>query len=187
MNFVNTIIPKSQYKDLDKFGSLTIVHLDPIENGDNIECVETIVDAYDKNTIDAAYAEWKNKIEQDKLNLAKASKLAQIDAYDISSNVNSFSINGTSLWLSRNDRNALMRRFEAEKAAGITNTSLWYGTNKFDLEVNDAITMLNRIEVYACKCYDVTAAHKAAVKDLQILEEVNAYDYTQGYPEKINL
>ena len=32
----------------------------------------------------------------------------------------------------------------------------------------------------------VTAAHKAAANALESVEDVVAYDYTQGYPEKLN-
>mgnify|MGYP006374720959 FL=1 len=80
-----------------------------------------------------------------------------------------------------------MRRFEAEKASGIENTTLWHGINKFDLTVDDAINMLNNIEVYACKCYDATSSHKAAVKALTSIDDVNNYNYKTGYPDKVNL
>ena len=80
-----------------------------------------------------------------------------------------------------------MRRFEAEKASGVENTTLWYGINKFNLTVDNAINMLNSIEVYACKCYDTTSSHKAAVEALTSIEDVNNYNYKTGYPDKVNL
>lgn len=120
--------------------------------------------------------------------VAKAVKQHVIDlitAYDTSENVNSFTIGGKSLWLDRNTRAALMRRFEAEKASGVEDTTLWYGDGKFEMPVDTAITMLNSIEIYACKCYDVTAAHKAAVEAQADIEELLNYDYTSGYPDKL--
>lgn len=112
--------------------------------------------------------------------------LAAIIAYDKSSAVNSFTIDGKEIWLDRDTRLALRQRFAAEQASGIAKTSIHYGSYVFNLDVSDALKMLNAIEVYACKCYDNTEAHKAAVKSnaLTGIEEVLAYDYKQGYPEK---
>lgn len=112
--------------------------------------------------------------------------LAAIIAYDKSSAVNSFTIDGKEIWLDRDTRLALRQRFAAEQASGINKTSIHYGSYVFNLDVSDALTMLNAIEVYACQCYDNTEAHKVAVKSdvLTGIEEVLAYDYKQGYPEK---
>jgi hypothetical protein len=45
--------------------------------------------------------------------------------------------------------------------------------------------MLVALEVYASRCFDTTAAHKAAVMKLTSVEAVLAYDFTQGYPDKL--
>lgn len=109
-----------------------------------------------------------------------------IDIYDASSEVNSFTIGNKELWIDRTTRTALMRRFEAEKLAEITTTTLWYGNDSFTLPVEQAVAMLNAIELYACQCYDVTAAHKVAVDELTDIEEAYNYDYRTGYPEKLS-
>ena len=44
--------------------------------------------------------------------------------------------------------------------------------------------MLGALEIYALACYDVTEEHKAAVNALTTIEEVDAYDYTIGYPQR---
>lgn len=110
--------------------------------------------------------------------------LKEISAFDSSSSVNSFTIDGKAIWLNKDTRLALRQRFVAEQASGIKSTTLWYGTDQFNLSVPDAIEMLNTIEIYACKCYDVTAAHKAKVQSMTTLDDVFGYDYTTGYPEK---
>jgi hypothetical protein len=46
--------------------------------------------------------------------------------------------------------------------------------------------MLNAIELYASACYDNTQSHIAAIKDLKTVEEIDAYDYRVGYPEKLH-
>lgn len=124
--------------------------------------------------------------EQDVMPRLKEHVLSEISAYDKFSAVNSFTIDGKEIWLDRDTRLALRQRFAAEQASGIDKTSIHYGSYVFNLDVSDALTMLNAIEVYACRCYDNTEAHKAAVKSAALtgIEEVLAYDYKQGYPEK---
>ena len=109
-----------------------------------------------------------------------------IDIYDASSEVNSFTIGNKELWIDRTTRTALMRRFEVEKLAEVTTTTLWYGNDSFTLPVEQAVAMINAIELYACQCYDVTAAHKVAVDELTDIEEAYNYDYRTGYPEKLS-
>lgn len=117
----------------------------------------------------------------------KEYKIAEITAYDQSDAVNQFSIQGMSLWLDSATRPKLMRRFEAEKATGQTETTLWWGTVKLEMSVENAIGLLNSIEMYACQCFDVTASHKAAVMEMDSVDDVVSYDFTTGYPEKLSL
>lgn len=119
------------------------------------------------------------------LEQAKAAKIAEIEAYDSSSSVNAFTVNGTSLWLDKDTRSGLILRFNAEKSAGKTETKLWLGNNSITLAIDDAIKMLYALEVYASACYDNTATHKANVSALTTVEEVMNYDYKTGYPNKL--
>ena len=112
--------------------------------------------------------------------------VAKISAFDNSPKVNSFTIDGKTLWLGKDTRLALRQRFVAEQASGIKNTSLWYGAEQFNLSVSDALPMLNSIEIYACKCYDITAAHKAAVQEMTDFKDILSYDYKVGYPDKLS-
>jgi hypothetical protein len=45
--------------------------------------------------------------------------------------------------------------------------------------------MLSALEVYAVDCYNVTTDHIYAIQSLTTIEEIEAYDYTVGYPEKL--
>ncbi len=112
--------------------------------------------------------------------------VANISKFDSSPKVNSFTIDGKTLWLDKDTRLALRQRFAAEKAGGITSTTLWYKTYKFSLSVDTAINILNAIEIYACKCYDITAAHKAAVQAMTDFKDILSYDYKVGYPHKLS-
>ena len=124
--------------------------------------------------------------EENVLQAVKNRTKEAIDIYDSSSEVNSFTIGTKELWIDRTTRTALMRRFEAEKLAKVTTTTLWYGNDSFTLPVEQAVEMLNAIELYACQCYDVTAAHKVAVEELTDIEEAYNYNYRTGYPEKLS-
>lgn len=117
---------------------------------------------------------------------ARESKLMDIAVYDASEAVNSYTVNGTKMWTDRSTRSALMRRYEAEKASGKKETTLWNGTIELKMSIGKAIKMLNEVEVYAGKCYDTTAAHKAAVKALTDIDTIKAYDNTTGYPERLS-
>ena len=55
------------------------------------------------------------------------------------------------------------------------------------LPVEQARRVLAMVQRYADACYLVTERHKKAVRALQSIEEVEAYDYTTGYPEKLVL
>jgi hypothetical protein len=47
------------------------------------------------------------------------------------------------------------------------------------------VQMLYALEVYASACYDNTQRHLAAVDSLSTIEEIQSYDYTTGYPDKL--
>lgn len=116
---------------------------------------------------------------------AKSERISKIEAYDRSVAVNMFTVNGITMWLDKATRAGLLLRITAEQAMGETVTTLWFGTIKFEIPIEQAFDMLYAIEIYASGCYDKTAAHKAAVETLDSIEAVDAYDYTAGYPMKL--
>lgn len=120
------------------------------------------------------------------LEIAKSEKIAQITAYDTSDAVNSFTLDGDTMWISRDDRISLMNSTTILQNADVETTTLWYGGQKYTLPCDTLIQMLSALEVYALQCYDVTEEHKAAVNALTTIEEVDAYDYTTDYPEKLS-
>ena len=121
------------------------------------------------------------------LESVKAKKIEEINKYDSSSAVNSFTYSGTDYWLDKATRVGLMNSTTILKEAGETNASLWLGNLHVVLPVDDVIDKLSQLEVYALECYNVTAQHKVAVSGLQTIEEVQAYDVTSGYPTKLDL
>ena len=117
---------------------------------------------------------------------AKNEMKAMIEKYDGSSDVNSFYIQGMEVWLDKATRTGLKLRFEAEKAKKQLDTTLWYNGIQFPLNLENAFQMLYDIEIYASACYDNTQRHLTEVEKLETIEEVDKYDYTTGYPEKLN-
>lgn len=116
---------------------------------------------------------------------AKENKKAEIEGYDTSSDVNQFYIADIPMWLDKETRTGLKLRFEAEIAMGKTDTTLWADGVQYPLPLSTAVQMLYALEVYASACYDQTQAHLAAIDALTSVEEVEAYDHTAGYPEKL--
>ena len=120
------------------------------------------------------------------LDVIKEEAIEQITEYDQSEDVNSFTLQGKQMWLPKETRVGLVNSVTIEKNAGKETTVLWFGGEKYELPVDTALQMLAALELYALECYNVTAAHKAAINALESVEDVVAYDYTQGYPEKLN-
>lgn len=112
-------------------------------------------------------------------------KKIEIDIYDKSENVNQFYIDNTPMWLDKETRTGLKLRFESEKAVGVTDTTLWYNGVQYPLNLDAAIQMLYALEIYASKCYDNTQYHISQINKLDKIEDIEAYDYTTGYPEKL--
>lgn len=119
------------------------------------------------------------------LDEAKARKLEEIEAYDRSDTVNSFSYGGKDVWLDKATRVGLMNSLACEERCGHSDTVIWLGGMPVSLEIDFAQQLLTSVELYALGCYDRTARHKAAVAALDSVQAVNDYDHTTGYPEKV--
>lgn len=134
---------------------------------------------------------WLDSVESNTegavLQAVVASVIAEIVKYDESSAVNGFELNGATVWLDKATRVGLMNSTTISKAAGLEKTTLWLGDDKIEVECDKAIQLLSALEMYALECFNVTAAHKKAVSELESIEEVMAYDYRKGYPEKLKM
>ena len=113
--------------------------------------------------------------------------LAEIEKHDTSPSVNGFMLNGLRVWLNKDTRVGLMNSTSIAKAMGKTTTTLWFGGMQIEVNCDKAIQLLSALEMYALECFNVTAAHKKAVAELNTVEEVLGYDYTKGYPEQLRM
>lgn len=118
---------------------------------------------------------------------AIAGKVAEINAYDTSTSVNGFKLNGNEFWLDKATRVGLMNSTEITKAAGQETTDLWMDDVKLTIPCDTVIKLLSAIELYALECFNTTARHKAEVRKLKTVKEVEKYDIKEGYPKQLEI
>lgn len=135
---------------------------------------------------DLVSEEWQERCKAT-LEKAKKEKLASILAYDTSSDVNGFMLNGNKVWLDKETRVGLMNSTQITRDLGHDTTTLWFDGYKLEVRCDMAIMLLSSLEMYALECFNVTAAHKKAVSELTTIEEVEAYDYKTGYPKQLDI
>ena len=191
INFIKTIIPEAAFKKQYELGSLMIYHIGEALNKElgAYECYECsmAVSSFDEEEVQKAFVEFSAKMNALKLEQAKADKIAEIVAYDQSPAVNAFYLNGEQHWLDFNLRDRVFDGNERIAYKGREETSLWLDGKCFVMPIAAAQDLICTIEVYAKDCYNVTATHQSEVNKLTNIEEVEAYDYKTGYPEKLNL
>lgn len=191
ISFVRTFIPADLFKKEYALGGLTIYHIDEQLNVEMsaYECWECSVRSGEctQDEVMAAFEEFKAKLAASELATTKAQKIAEIEAYDTSSTVNGFVLNGTVVWLDKATRVGLMNSTSITKAMGQPTTTLWLGESKMEVPCDTAIQLLSALEMYALECFNVTAAHKKAVSELATIEEVEKYDITAGYPAQLRM
>ena len=189
INFIKTIIPEAAFKKQYKLGSLIIYHIGEALNKElgAYECYECSIEdsSFDEEEVQKAFVEFTSKIDALKLEQAKVDKIAEIAAYDTSDKVNGFILNGQIVWLNKATRVGLMNSTTIERDLGQETTELWLGEHNLIIKCDLAIQLLQQLEVYALKCFNVTATHKKEVNNLSTIEEINSYDITKDYPDKL--
>ena len=191
INFVKTFIPQGDYKEKYEHGEMMVRHLGAVldEKMGAYECYECTVPVseYDEDEVQKAFAKFSAEMDALRLEQAKTDKIAGITAYDTSSAVNGFMLNGLLVWLDKATRVGLMNSTTIAKAAGQQTTTLWLKGIKLVVDCDKAIQLLSALEMYALECFNVTASHKVAVSELTTIEEVEAYDYKAGYPKMLEM
>lgn len=122
----------------------------------------------------------------DSLEDVKSAKLEELAAYDNSDAVNSFTYNGVSSWFTADERKGYEQSILSCETLGITDISVPIGDNIVEMKVSDAKVMLAKIHLYADSCFLVTLSHRSAINKLETIEEVKAYNYKVGYPNKLS-
>lgn len=125
--------------------------------------------------------------EEQKLQQAKNIKIAEINDYDTSNSVNSFTYKDVEMWLSREDRIVLKDRFEREQANNVVYTNLYYNGQAIEITPTEGIELINQLSTYADACFDNTQKNIAKVNAATTITEVESIDITLGYPTKLIL
>ena len=189
INFLKTFIPESQYKQKYSLGNTIVYHIGTTFNNEQntYECYECTVPAstFDEDEVKSAFSEFIAKINAIQLKQAKAEQIAKITAYDKSPSVNSFLLNDKQRWLDVNLRRSLSYSTNILKEDGEKTVDIWFDTECETMDIDNALYMLKELEVYAKQTNNVTHHHKAEVMALTSIEDVEAYDVTKGYPEKL--
>lgn len=171
----------SQDKEMalvNEYASKTL-NIEDADSKDYIEYLSLIADIKYKVRLDFGMTEEKDPLEE-----AKKKVIRKIDEYDTSDQVNSFYLGGVKVWLDKSTRVGLQNSITIEKEAGREETTLWFNGIKIVVGCTLALQMLSILELYALNCYNKTAEHKSNVQKLTSVEDVMAYDYTKGYPDK---
>lgn len=119
------------------------------------------------------------------LDSRKQKKLAELTEYDNSEGVNSFIINGFNAWLTVPERTNYNTSITAAELLGKNEVTFLIGGKVLTVLTSRAKQMLAAVQLYADACYIVTQSHVANINELTDIDEVMAYDFTQGYPEKL--
>ena len=144
--------------------------------GDLIQAVEAEIDHYPT-------AEDIELLSNKYLETLKKGKIVQVKEYDKSDNVNKFIINGEAVWMDKDTRMGIVGGIRAQKEEGATTVSVMFGNTWYNIPVQDALDILNTVEIYAMACFKRTSEHLAAIEELQTIDAVSEYDFTTGYPK----
>jgi len=167
---------------------------------DNViaECKEPSIEAFTEALAKAGYenaeiiatdimlrAVQAGLVEGDALELAHKLMQGLIAQYDKSQAVNDFTLNGNHMWLDREMRRTLRERLAREQKKGSETMHITYEGQTFQMPIADAEFMLEELEDYATECFDKTAEHSQSAAALTDVDEILAYDFTTGYPPKL--
>lgn len=183
MNHIKVTIEKGQYVKVQPMFGKFLCELCPIENEDGtLTVVQTLID---HEPTEEELKEIEKNISDYMLPMEKDAKVASIAAYDKSPAVNEFTLGGNAMWLPLEERKSMRQSLIALKAKGIEEFTYWNDLTPITMPVAQFEAIMDAVEVYALQCFNVTAQHKANVMALTTLEEVSAYDFTTGYPDKL--
>ena len=149
----------------------------------------TIVNPTEEQMLEAGWLVWvaPEPTAEELLEIAKANKIADIEMYDQSNEVNLFYLADRPMWLDALTRQTLRISIESYAAMGLEQVTKWFGGNEYTFPTSTWLTMLNALEVYAAEALNVTERHKAAVLAMNNVQDIEDYDITADYPEKLDL
>ena len=156
-----------QVRLLDPYKQIYMVYLSPHEIGDEIESTPFRI------------------MHEPRIYEVRKELLRLIREYDTSKEVNAFFVGERSVWLDKATRVGLVNSLHIQKESGLENTTLWLNGVSYYVNIDAAFAFLSQLELYAIECYNVTQRHIAELRAMSEMEDLLAFDITEGYPEKL--
>lgn len=119
------------------------------------------------------------------LEKAIARKVVELNRYDNSNAINEFFLSDTSMWVTLNERINMKQSLDVLEDD--EQWTYWYNLVPFTFPVYVFKNMLKAVERYAIMCKNRTFEHERNIRALESVEDVENYDFTTGYPEKVRL
>lgn len=113
----------------------------------------------------------------------KQIKIAELKRYDKSDAVDEFFLNGNSMWVELEDRKSMAQSLNVLDDDEIW--TYWYNLIPITLPVKTFRELMRQVERYALLCKNNTFQHERNIRSCQTIAEVENYDFTIGYPEKL--
>ena len=89
------------------------------------------------------------------------------------------------MWIDASVRQQLRISLDAMQTLGRETVTKWFDGEQYTYPTSIWYQMLAAVEVYAADALNVTESHKAAINALTTVQEIEDYDFTTGYPEKL--
>lgn len=190
--FMKVSVPAEGYAEVSRIGNLYVVHLDGVQNGSMIDCYEcTTEDTPNIDRLQNDLVDWKNYIAGKDLKFVKEAKCKDLLKYDSSNAINSFEIRRggikvTDYWLDRDLRTSLEGDVTAcSKVKNTYNFDIRELGITLELDCQKFLDALGVLRQYAYTAYNVTSQHLATINQLTSVQDVQNYNFTTGYPEKL--
>jgi len=121
---------------------------------------------------------------------AKASRVQNLLDYDASEAVSSFIVQlpggvRASTWFDGPRRAVLKTSIDSAEINGNATVTLELFGQFMPIPTAMAKTMLAQVQCYADCAWNKTSAHRVAIESCSTIEDVYAYNYKTGYPDKI--
>lgn len=126
--------------------------------------------------------------EEVSIDMIKQQKISELNSYyntEGSNGVNEFFINEMSMWLDPELRGNIDRQVSSNILLGNSTTDLSVNGTVLNIPNDTARLMLAKLELYAGNCYNIRDSKEKEINELTTKEDIEAYDVTTGYPEKL--
>lgn len=121
----------------------------------------------------------------DTLQSLKENILKEIERHDKSVNVNLFYVNGEGAWLDKNERVSIRNTINIIKESGANAFSIWINNKNYIASCDIIMDLLNKLEIYAMNCFNVTQQHIANINNSISEEYILTYNFKENYPNKL--